>query len=148
MLSLGDESIDESSEPGIKIGALQPLVRVDVRVTQPAQRQINAPHARILAHIARNVRQLHADPEIRSACERVRRPHAHEQRHHDADRARHARRVGAQVGEVLVAAPLGIPGETLEQSSRNIDRNVKASHHVGESAIRRIVDGLTAIRTM
>ena len=71
--------------------------------------------SRILADVARDIRQLHGDAEIAGAGEQRGIAHAHHHRHHGADRAGHAHRVVLELRQVLVAATFRIPFEALEQ---------------------------------
>ena len=72
------------------------------------------PGARIFANIAANIRQLHGDTQVSRPGQRRVIFHAHEDRHHDTDGARHTSAVLTDIAQRLVVTPLDVPLKTLE----------------------------------
>ena len=102
------------------------------------ERQIEPAGARVLADVARDVGELHRDAEIAGARHQRRRvAHAHQQRHHRADRAGDARGIVVQLRKRLVAAAFRIPGEAFEQRFGQRARNGVTRARLGEGAIGR-----------
>ena len=62
-------------------------------------RQVDAADPRIVHHVAGDVGELEREPEVAGPVERVAlvRPHAHDDRHGDADRTGHAVAIAEQV---------------------------------------------------
>ncbi len=104
-------------------GRRQEGVGIDAGLAQPGERQIQPAGARVFADVARNIGELHRDAEIAGARQRHGVAHAHHQRHHHADGAGDAHRIGLQIVEGLVAPPFGVPGEPFEQRLGHRARN-------------------------
>ena len=97
---------DDRAKPFVEVGFGEPCLRVDSRFPQPLSGQIDPTETRILADIARNVGELHRDPKVAGAGERLRRPHVHDERHHHADGACDARSIVEEFADRLVASAL------------------------------------------
>ena len=137
-VGFADQPRDERTKPFVEVGFGEPCVRVDAGFPQPLSGQIDSPETRILADVAGDVGELHRDPEIAGAGERLRRSHAHHQRHHHADCACDARRVVEKVLDRFVASAFGVPGKPFEQRLGNGGGNGAPAHEIGHGAIGRI----------
>ena len=103
---------------------------------------------RILADVACDIGELHGDAEVGGAGQQPRRANPHQQCHHHADRARHARRIIMQLGEIAIAPPGGIPLQPVEQRLRQLLRNGEAIDDAGKRAVDRMIDGMAAIEAV
>ena len=129
---------DDRAKPFVETGFGEPRVRVDSRFPQPLPWQIDSAETRILADIAGDVGELHRDPKIAGAGERLRRSHVHDQRHHHADRAGDARCIVEEFVDRFVASAFRIPGKPLEQGLGQGGGNGASAHEIGHCAIRRV----------
>ena len=112
----GEKAGDYAAQRRGDHGAGEPRVRLDALLRKPLQGQVNSPCPGVFSDIARDVCELHGEPEIAGAGEDSGCPGAHQQGHHDPDGAGYAGRVGVEVIQRLVAAAVHVPCEAFEQS--------------------------------
>ena len=118
-------------------GVGQECVGIDAGLGQPVQRQIEPAVAGILADVAGDVGQLHRHAQIDRGGEAFGIAHAHQHRHHGADRSGHAHRIGAQCRQIRVAASLGVPGKPFQQRFGQGARDGEPIDDPGEGAVGR-----------
>ncbi len=135
MARLLEQAVDHGAQRRREYGLFQPRIRIDPGLAHPRARQVEAAQARVLAHVAGDVGELHGDAELAGPRQRRARLHAHHAGHHRAHRTGHASGVGAHLGKVLVVAAIRIPFETLEQRAGPGAGYAIARHHRREGAI-------------
>ena len=133
---LADQPRDNRAKPFVEVGFGEPCVRVDSRFPQPLSGQIDSAETRILADIAGDVGELHRDPKVAGAGERLRRSHVHDERHHHADRAGDPRRIVEEFIDRFVVSSFCIPGKPLKQGLGQSGGNGASAHEIGHCAIR------------
>ena len=97
--------------------------------------QIKPARARVLAHIACDIGQLHGASEVAGARQRLRLAYAHEQRHHDTDSAGNACRIGEKIVQRFVTPLFRVPAEAFEERFRHLARNGVGPHEIGHGAV-------------
>ena len=113
-------------------GLGEPAIRIDASGLEPVGGQVDAPAARVLPDVARDVGQLHRHAEVAGARKHRSRAHAHQQRHQGADRAGHARRIAMEFAERAIAPRHRIPGEAIQQGIQQRSRDAVILHHFRE----------------
>ena len=120
---------------GSSTGVREPRVGVEPLVAEPAPREVEPAHARVLADVARDVRQLHRDAEVAGSRDRPGVARTHDERHHRADAAGDAGGVVVELRERLVLAPRRVPGEPLEQRLGHASRQAVVGDDLGEGTV-------------
>ena len=141
MSALAEQALDDAAEGRGGLRIAEESIRVDAVLRQPVERQVEPAVARILAHVTRDVGELHGDPQVTGARDGIRIAHLHDERHHGAHGAGNAHRIGVKLIEGLVAAAAGIPGEALDQRLGDFARDGKARGDIREGAVGRLLSG-------
>ncbi len=129
----------ERSQPRIVVRGGAQRVGCQPDLAQPVERQVDSASTCVLADVAGDVRQLHRDPQVACAGERVRIAYPHQHAHHRADRRGDTCGIGEDVRQRLVAPPARVPGETFQQSLGQRPRHRMFLDHAREGPVRRHV---------
>ncbi len=143
-LGLCEQPPNDTGEPRRRARRGEEGVGQDRLLLQPVEREIEPAGAGVLADVAGDVAELHGDPEVHRAGEGLLVASAHEQRHHETDRARDPDGIGFERLDRAVAAAVGIPGEALHQCVRDGTWDGVVGHDGGEGAVGRAVRGTAA----
>ena len=139
------QSLQDPAKGGAPGRGGQPGIRVHARVAQPVPGQVETAPGRIFADVPGDVGELHGHPEVAGAGHQDRVPHTHQECHHGPHGTGYPGAVAVEGGEVFVAAPLGVPGEALDQGLQQPPGDGELPDHVGQGPIRWIPEGPTGI---
>ena len=112
------------------------------RLAQPVAGQIHAPGLGVVDDVAGDVGHLEGNAEIGGPVEGVLAPGPHDEGHHHPDHPRDVVAVLAAVVEGLIAPPLDVHGEALQEVEGMSLGDAAAAGDLLEGGERRLLDGL------
>jgi hypothetical protein len=108
---------------------------------QPVGGQVEPACARILAHVAGDIRQLHRHAEVTGARQRVGVTHLHQDAHHRPHGGGDARGIGPQIREAGIAPFHPVPGKPFQQRLGQVAGHVVGLDQIGHRAVGGRVPG-------
>jgi hypothetical protein len=140
-IGLRQQALDDAADLGAWPRVGEEGVDVHPLRLQPVGRKVEASGARVFAHVAGDVGQLHRHAEVTGPGQRVGVAYFHQHAHHRTHGGGDARGIGPQVRQAGIAPFHPVPGESFQQRLGQRARHVAGLDQGGHGPVGGRVPG-------